>query len=202
MPFIPGATTIGLTFKNGVILASERRVSYGHFVMSKTGKKVFRITDKVGAACAGLIGDMQNLVREAAAYTNLYTLEVGRGATVRTTAKIMGSLLMHRRLFPYLTQTIVAGVENDEHSKLFVLDPLGSVIEDQYTAIGTGAEIAIGVLEAEYNEELDEKKALSIIKKAMKSATARDAGSGDDIDILIITQREVKELTVQKDQQY
>ena len=51
MSFIPGATTIGLTFKNGAILASERRVSYGHFVMSKTGKKVFQITDKVGVMC-------------------------------------------------------------------------------------------------------------------------------------------------------
>jgi len=66
--FVPGATTIGVTFKDGVLLASEKRVSYGYLVVSKTGKKVFKITDKIGAACAGLISDMQVLIREVSAY--------------------------------------------------------------------------------------------------------------------------------------
>ena len=55
--FIPGATTIGLVYSDGVILASEKRVSYGSMIMSRTGKKVFRIADGVGAACAGLVSD-------------------------------------------------------------------------------------------------------------------------------------------------
>ncbi|MDH5462272.1 MAG: proteasome subunit beta, partial [Candidatus Bathyarchaeota archaeon] len=53
--FIPGATTIGTVCSDGVILASEKRVSYGYMIMSKVGKKVFKITDKMGAACAGLV---------------------------------------------------------------------------------------------------------------------------------------------------
>ena len=39
--YLPGATTIGVACKDGVILASEKRVSYGYMIMSKTGKKVF-----------------------------------------------------------------------------------------------------------------------------------------------------------------
>ena len=50
--WMPGATTVGLIFKDGVILAAEKRVTYGYFIMSKGGKKVFKVTDTIGVACA------------------------------------------------------------------------------------------------------------------------------------------------------
>src|SRR5205809_3402588 len=70
--FMPGATTVGVVCKDGAILASERRYSYGTFVMSKVAKKVFKITDNIGVGCAGIIGDMQVLAREANAYMSIY----------------------------------------------------------------------------------------------------------------------------------
>ncbi|MEM2896763.1 MAG: archaeal proteasome endopeptidase complex subunit beta [Candidatus Bathyarchaeia archaeon] len=193
--YLPGATTIGLVCKDGVILASERRVSYGYFVMSRTAKKVFKITNNLGAACAGLIGDMQILARELAAYINLYLYERGMPATVRSAAKLMGNLLFGRRLFPYIAQTIIAGID-EEGPSLYVLDPLGSVIQDKYASVGTGAEIATGVLEAEYKDGLTIEEGKNIIMKAVKAASARDIASGDGIDFLIITKGEAREESV------
>ena len=192
MPYVPGATTIGIVCKDGVLLASERRLSYGYFVMSKTAKKVFKLTDMIGAACAGLVGDMQILVREVAAYTNLYSYERGRFASVRTAAKVMGTLLFERRLFPYLTQTIVAGID-EEGPSLFVLDPIGSVIQDKYASVGTGAEIAVGVLEAEYKDGLTVEQTKELVGKALKSALARDSASGEGVDLLVITKDGARE---------
>ena len=184
--YMPGATTLGIVCNGGVILASERRVSYGYFVMSKMGKKVFRITDRVGAACAGLVGDMQVLIREAGAYLNMYSYEAGRTPSVRSTAKLMGYLLFRRRLFPYLTQTIIGGVD-EKGPSLYVLDPLGSVIEDKYASVGSGAEIAVGILESDYRENLKVEEAISLARTAVRSAVARDIGSGDGMDVLVIT---------------
>ncbi len=65
--WVPGATTVGVVCKDGVILAAEKRVSYGFFIASKGGKKVFKITDQIGAACAGLVSDMQVLARDVEA---------------------------------------------------------------------------------------------------------------------------------------
>src|SRR5260370_7420555 len=59
--FMPGATTVGLVCKDGAILASERRYSYGTFVMSKAAKKVFKITDNIGVASPPIIGTIQFL---------------------------------------------------------------------------------------------------------------------------------------------
>ena len=105
--YVLGATTIGVVCEGGVILASEKRVSYGYFIMSRGGKKVFKITDRIGAACAGLISDMQILVRELNAYANLYRMDYGRPISVRSAAKVLSNLLFGRRLFPLITQTIV-----------------------------------------------------------------------------------------------
>ena len=190
---MPGATTIGIVCKDGVVLASERRVSYGYFIMSKTGRKVFKLTDKVGAACAGIVADMQILTREVSAYLSIYSYERELSVTVRTAAKLMGSMLFERRYFPYLAQTIVGGID-ESGPKLFVLDPLGSVIEDKFTAVGSGAEIAMGLLETEYNENLTVESAQTLARKAIKAATARDIGSGEGIDMLVITNVGTKEL--------
>jgi len=189
---MPGATTVGVVCKDGVILAVERRVTYGYFVMSKSGKKVFKIAEKIGAACAGIVADMQILTREVGAYLNLYTFEREQSVTVRTAAKLMGSMLFERRYFPYLTQTIVGGVD-DTGPKLFVLDPLGSVIEDKFTAVGSGAEIAMGLLETDFKDGMTVDDARGLVKKAVKAASARDIGSGEGIDILVITNSGIKE---------
>jgi proteasome beta subunit len=190
--FIPGATTVGVIFKDGVVLASEKRVSYGYLVVSKTGKKVFKVTDHIGAACAGLVSDMQVLIREVEAYGNLFNLDVGRPISVRSAAKLMSSLLFSRRLAPLITQTIVGGVDKEGPS-LYSLDPLGSVLPDRYTCVGSGTEIAIGVVEEGYKDNMEMEEAKELVIRAMKSAVSRDVMSGDGIDFLIITKDGIRE---------
>ncbi|MGA2789678.1 MAG: archaeal proteasome endopeptidase complex subunit beta [Candidatus Bathyarchaeia archaeon] len=190
--YLPGATTVGIVCKDGVILAAERRVTYGYFVMSKSGKKVFKIADKIGAACAGIVADMQILTREVGAYLNLYTYEREQSVTVHTAAKLMGSMLFERRYFPYITQTIVGGID-EGGARLFVLDPLGSVIEDKFTAVGSGSEIAMGLLETEFKEGMSIEEGKSLARKAVKAASARDIGSGEGLDMLVITNTGIRE---------
>jgi proteasome beta subunit len=77
----PGATTLGIRGRDAVVLASEKRLTYGYFVMSKNVRKVFQITPKVGAACAGFVSDMQNLIRDVKFLINLYE---GWHSSIRT----------------------------------------------------------------------------------------------------------------------
>jgi len=190
--YLPGATTVGVVCKDGVILAAERRVNYGYFVMSKTGKKVFKIAEKIGAACAGIVADMQILTREVAANLKIYSYEREQSVKVRTAAKLMGSVLFERRYFPYLAQTIVGGID-EQGPRLYVLDPLGSVIEDKFTAVGSGSEIAMGLLESDFKDSMTIDDARGLVRKAIKSASARDIGSGEGIDMLIISNSGIRE---------
>jgi len=192
---MPGATTIGAVFHDGVILASEKRVAYGYLIVSKGVKKVFKITDQIGAACAGLVGDMQILAREVEAQSNLYSMDVGRKVPVRSAAKLMANILFNRRYAPLITQTIVAGLD-EEGPSLYVLDVLGSLIPDKYAAVGSGTEIAIGVLEEGYKEGMKLKDVKDLVTRAIKAAISRDVMSGDGIDFLIVTKEGMTEESI------
>jgi proteasome beta subunit len=183
--FMPGATAVGITYNDGVLLAAEKRVSYGNFVVNKNTKKTFNVTDHVGAACAGMVADMQVLVRQVSALSKIRKLETRRNVEPNSVAKLMSVIMFERRYFPLLTQVVVGGITTGK-PEIYTLDPLGSVLPDRYAAVGTGAEMALGVMDAEYSEGMDEEKATNLALKSIKSSIQRDSASGDGIDILII----------------
>ena len=189
--YIPGATAVGIIFKDGVILGADKRFAYGNFIMSRSSKKVFMINNNVGAACAGMISDMQTLIKRVQAEAKLRELEIRRPVPPNSVAKFMSAIMFNERLYPLLTQVIVGGV--DGTPSVYVLDPLGSIIPDEYAAVGSGTEIAIGIVESEYKKDMNEESAVKLAIKALKSAMQRDAASGDGIDLLIINSKETRQ---------
>ena len=185
---------MGIAYKDGVVLGAEKRITMGGFVRSKSGKKVFKITDSVGAVCAGMVADMQNLVKEVSVYSKLKELESRKALKPNSVAKLMSTLMFQNRYAPLLTQVILGGV--GEKPVVYVLDPLGSVISDVYATVGTGEETAIGVVEAGYNPAMSQKDARDLLVGAIKAAIARDAMSGDGIDILTVERAGIKEESV------
>jgi len=182
---VQGATVVGLKCSDGVVLAAEKRVSWGRMVMSRHGKKVFQITPRMGLAFAGMVSDMQALTREVTAYANLYRLEHNRAITVRSMAKLISNMLFQRRMMPLLMETVVGGVDGDGPA-LFSMDPVGSLIPDPFITAGTGAPIAMGLLEAQFSEEMDVEAGAELALNAIRSAVARDVTSGDGVDMLLI----------------
>jgi proteasome beta subunit len=191
---MPGATAIGITCGDGIVLAAEKRVSYGNFVVNKNTKKVFAISHNVAAACAGMVADMQVLVRQVTALTRIRKLEIRRDVATNSIAKLMSVIMFERRYFPLLTQVVVGGT--DPSPQIYTLDPLGSLLPDDYAAVGTGAEMALGVLDSEYKKDISIEVARNLAVKAIKSSIQRDSASGDGIDLVIITGKGMQEDTI------
>ena len=99
---MPGATAVGISFSNGVTLAAEKRVSYGNFVINKQTRKIFPVTENVGAACAGMIADMQVLVRQVEALAKIRKLETRRKVATNSIAKLMSVIMFERRFSHFL----------------------------------------------------------------------------------------------------
>ena len=191
--YMPGATAVGITFDGGVVFASEKRIAFGNFLVSKTTKKTFSITDKVGATCAGLVADMQILTLQISALAKIRKMDIKRDVPPNTVAKMMSNMMYERRYFPLLTQVIVGGVV--DKPIMYTLDPLGSVLPDDYAAVGTGAEMALGVLDPQFKENMTKDEAVTLAKHAVRAAALRDSASGDGLDVLIITKDGTEEFT-------
>ncbi len=190
MSYMPGATAVGITFDEGVVFASEKRIAYGNFLVSKSTKKTFPITPKVGATCAA---DMQLLSLQISALAKIRKMDLKRDIPPNTIAKMMSNMMYERRYFPLLTQVIVGGMT--DKPVIYTLDPLGSVLPDEYAAVGTGAEMALGVLDPQFKPNMTKDEAVTLAKHAVRAASLRDSASGDGLDVLIITKDGTEEFT-------
>nr|MDO8098232.1 proteasome subunit beta [Candidatus Njordarchaeota archaeon] len=183
-------TTIGVVFDNGVLLGSESRATEGYFIASKEAPKIYKITAKIGMTISGGVADCQQMVKTIRALTNIRRIELGREVTVKSVAQLTSVALFQNRLAPYISQLILAGVD-DTGPHLYTLDPLGSLIpEEHYTATGSGSVVAFGVLESGYKEGMSLDEGVKLITTAITASRARDIASGGPLQIVAITKDE------------
>lgn len=189
---VPGACGVAIKCKDGVVLGNDRRATWGYTVTNKSTQKVFKITEHIGLAAYGLIGDFQILVRILRAQANLYELETGERISTKSMGKLISNYLYSRKMAPLYTNLVVAGMDKDG-PKLYTLDALGSLMPDDYGTAGTGMLLSIGILEAEYKPNMTITAGEKLVEKAIRNAIKRDAMTGNGIDILTITKVGAKE---------
>ena len=188
-----GTTTIGLVCKDGVVLATERRATMGHFIANKTAVKLFRIDKMIGATMAGSVGDAQVLIRYMQAEVALYRLRRGAPVRVESAATLTANILNTNRYYPYLAWLIVGGVDSSG-GHVFALDAGGGCIEDRCVSIGSGSPFVYGVLEDAWKEVPTVSEGVDLSLRGLTSAMKRDSASGDGYAIAEITQDGYREL--------
>ncbi len=197
---LKGTTTIGIICKNGVILASDTRVTMGNFIAHKHGKKIYKIDDHIAMTISGSVADAQRTVDILKVNAELYRINIDRPMPVNSAARLIANLLFSSRYAPLIAQVLVAGVD-DTGPHVFSLDPFGSLTEEKCVATGSGSPVAYGVLEDMYREDLTSEEALSLIVKAVNSAMKRDTASGDSFNVAVIDDKGYRELTTKEKQQ-
>jgi len=190
------ATVVGVKTKDGVVMATDRRLSYGNIVLSRAARKIFVVDERAAVAFAGLYGDVSGLIRILQADVSAYKLVANSPVTIRSIARRLSVLMYSYKWFPFFVETLVGGVESDGTPRLYVLDPLGSVLEEDYTAVGSGATIALGILESAYKQGITVEEAEKLAISAVRTAIGRDIGSGDGIDVVTITSNGVRERSI------
>jgi len=192
---LKGTTTIGVVCKDGVILASDTRVTSGMgFVAHKQGKKVYQIDDHLAMTISGAVADAQWTVDILKANARLYKLNMGRPMPVGSAARLISNLFFSARLAPFIAQILVAGLD-PTGPHVYSLDPFGSLTEDKCVATGSGSPIAYGVLEDQYKEDMEIKGLLPIIVRALDSAMKRNSFTGDSFDVAVIDAQGYRELS-------
>jgi proteasome beta subunit len=139
-----------------------------------------------------VISDIQTILREAKYGANMFRLQTNREMNARALAKLISNILFSNRLAPLFTQLIIGGFDRGEKS-VIVMDALGSIVEDKYAAVGSGSELALGILEATYKDDMSYDEAKGQVLKTVRSALERDSASGNGIDMLFISKEKAWE---------
>lgn len=188
-----GTTTMGLTCKDGVVIATEHRATMGTLIAHKKTQKLFKIDDNIGLTVAGLVGDAQILARYVRAEAELYRLKRGVRMPIKSAATMLSNILNGRRYFPYWVQLVIAGVDDDGYH-VYSLDAAGGSIPDDYTTTGSGSPYVFGVLEDHYKEGITVDEGINLAIRGLTAAMKRDSASGNGIAVASITNKEFKEL--------
>ena len=104
-----GTTTVGITCKDGVVFASERRASMGNLVAHKVAEKIFKIDNHIAATIAGSVADAQSLMKIISAETALYRLRNGKDISLEAAAAVSSNILHSS---PAYVQTLIGGVDD------------------------------------------------------------------------------------------
>ncbi len=181
-----GTTTVGMVCSDGVVLATDKRASYGGFIASKSARKSFNINDSVGATVAGSVGDAESLMRLIQAEARLYEMNNGQKMSTNAVSILMANILHGNKIFPYLVQLLIGGYTNGQ-ATLWSLDPIGGLIEEEAASTGSGSPMAYGILDLEYKKDRTVDENIPVALKAITAALSRDSHTGDGIGLATIT---------------
>ncbi|MBZ3935637.1 proteasome endopeptidase complex beta subunit [Methanimicrococcus blatticola] len=182
---LKGTTTVGMICTDGIVLASERRATMGHFIASREAKKVYQISDTTGLTIAGTVGDAQQIVRAMTVESKLYEMRRKEPVTIKGLSTMLSNMLNSVR--GYGVQLLIGGVDKNGPS-LYSIDALGGTIEEtRAVSTGSGSPIAYGVLEDNYKEGMTVDEGAQLAIRALHNAMKRDSASGDAISVVKIT---------------
>ena len=180
-----GTSTLGITFRNGVVIGADHRATMGNFIANKNVQKLFLVSDRIALTTAGLVGHAQRLARMLRAEIALYELKREVPMTVKAAATMMSNVLSNR---PHWVQLLIGGCD-DDGGHVYSIDSAGGSIPDVYSATGSGSPFMYGVLEDGFQEDMTRDEALKLAGRALRASSKRDSASGDGMDLCVISSK-------------
>jgi len=167
-----GATIIGITCSEGVVLGAEEKLESGLQDPNFTWK-VFEVDEHIGAAVVGLGSDARVLIDQARIYAQSNRLLYDEPIDVEIIAKRIGDIkqlyTQHAGVRPFGVSVLFGGVDKTG-CRLFMTDPSGSYRSFRAVAVGIGRETAEKILKEEYRENLTLEEAIKLTVKCLAKA--------------------------------
>ncbi|XP_017119569.1 proteasome subunit beta type-7 isoform X2 [Drosophila elegans] len=120
------------------------------------------------------------------AQLELHRMNTGfRKVPVRCANQVMRQLL-YRFDGKMVANVIIGGVDADFKTHLFCTRSDGTTDTVPFTSLGTGCMAAMSVLEARWEEDLDEESARDLVRDAVTVGVDNDLQSGNNVCLCII----------------
>ena len=183
-----GTTTIGLKYKDGVILMVDKRVS-SKLVEPKSIEKIYMIDEFIGCASSGLVADARILVDGARRFAQEHKLTYNENITVEGLVKKICDYKQNCTMYggarPLGTALLVAGTD-DTGIQLFETDPSGALVAYKATCIGSERPTVMDLLEKEFKEDMTFDEAMALGLKAL-AAALEEKPTSSGVEVALVT---------------
>ncbi|PIN91595.1 proteasome subunit beta [Candidatus Pacearchaeota archaeon CG10_big_fil_rev_8_21_14_0_10_31_9] len=182
-----GTTILGIVCKDGIVMASDRRMSLGHgLIFGKDAQKTVILNDYLVFAGCGSATEVQKISKLLTAELKLKELKSKVRPSVKQSASLLSNIRVEGSAF------ILGGFDEDGASLFEVTGGYLKEVKDYTASVGSGMPYVLGLLERQYKEGLTVKEGIELAKESILSSTQRDPASGNGIDIFTITKDGIK----------
>ncbi|MEK6951130.1 MAG: proteasome subunit beta [Nanoarchaeota archaeon] len=197
-----GTTTVGIACKDGIVLAADKRATAGSLIVDKRAEKVHVLNEDFAVTIAGSVSDAQLIIKLMRAELKLKEVRTNKHTSAKEAANLLGGILYgnlrRMSMYPGIAHFLMGGKDR-EGVHLYDLFPDGSVTKVRdFVSSGSGSVFAYGVLEAQYKPDITTADGVKLAVKAVNTALQRDTFSGNGLDVIVVTDKDIKRV-IQKE---
>ena len=195
-------TLVGLLTDNGLVLASERKVTTTLLQPPKTSEKTYKIADHVWCSVAGLTSDANILINEARLKAGRYFYQYQEPIPVEQLVTHVSdhcqAYTQYGGLRPFGVSFLFAGYDSEHGFQLYQTDPSGNYSGWRATVVGANNAAGKTVLKSEYKkkeEDADEdaevppptlNEGLKLAVKVLNKTMDNTVGSKEKMEIFVL----------------
>tara|TARA_B100000586_G_scaffold267520_1_gene242337 strand:+ start:739 stop:1437 length:699 start_codon:yes stop_codon:yes gene_type:complete len=182
-----GTTTVGVKFKDGVVLIVDKRLS-SKLIEPESIEKIFKIDTHIGCATSGLVADARALVDRARIECQVNSFNYGEDLAVESLVKkicdFKQSYTQYGGVRPFGTAMLMAGIDaSGPH--LYETDPSGAMMAYKAGGIGAGRNEVMEIFEKDFKDNMTQNQAIGLGLKALSAANENNLKS-EVIEIAVI----------------
>lgn len=189
-----GSSIIGIKYDKGILLASDTRINYGHFLWAtKNEERIQMLTPRTLFAYSGEHSDMQETVRILKELITQDALDSNYNNFLgpKELANYLSLAHYQRRnkLDPYLNNVIAGGVDFNGELVLMNIDPFGTFLTGDFFTTSMGRHFCTPILRNYYpddHKKINFDQALEILKKCFGVLFCRHLQAGDVVKYMAL----------------
>lgn len=187
LPAVHGTTIVAARYRDGVVMAGDRRATMGSAIAMRDIEKVFSADDQSIIGVAGVAGIAIELVRLFQVELEHFEKVEGVGLSFDGKANRLGSLIRGNLAQAMQGMAVlplfIGWDERAVRGRMFSYDATGGRYEEhEFCSVGSGSAFARGALKKLYDPEADEQSAVAALLQSLYDAADDDsATSGLDL---------------------
>mmetsp|Transcript_12004 Transcript_12004/g.30434 ORF Transcript_12004/g.30434 Transcript_12004/m.30434 type:complete len:257 (-) Transcript_12004:82-852(-) len=191
-------TCVGILAKDGIVMASERRITSGLLAPAKTSEKTYQLCSHVSCNVAGLTADANILIDQARLRAGRYAYQYQEPIPVE---QLVEHVCNYKQFYtqrgglrPFGVAFLFAGYDEHYGFQLYQSDPSGNYSGWKATVIGANNQAGKSLLKSEYKMEGEDsipdveealKLAVKVLNKTMDGTTA--AAAAEKMELYTMT---------------
>ncbi|WP_040162646.1 proteasome subunit beta [Nigerium massiliense] len=180
-PLAPhGTTIVAATYPGGVVMAGDRRATWGGQIAQRDVEKVFPADESSVVGIAGVAGIAVELVRLFQAELEHYEKIEGAPLTFDGRATRLGGIIranLGQAMQGFTVLPVFAGWDG-RRGRIVSYDVVGGRYEEHgHYAVGSGAVFARGSLKKLYRDDLDEQGTVTALIQALVDSSDDDSAT-------------------------